>query len=147
MHLITVCDSRLMLLARQNVFSRALQREDMSAVLGTKTGKGHSAPVVAVSPALRRVRLIVLEEGLSQFDATLFQRREKRLDIPDPVLDLNLAHRASLWTLNHRSPTAVTVPHPPSSIRGTCRHNRSGARAVATCATVAEESPILHGGT
>jgi hypothetical protein len=81
-HLITIRDSRLMLLARQNILGRALQREDMPVVNGTQTGKGHPASVVAVSPAVRRVRLIVLAEGLSQLDATHFQGREKRLQIP-----------------------------------------------------------------
>jgi len=111
-HLITVRDSRLMLLARQNVLSWALQREDMSAANGTQAGKGHPAPVVAIRPAIRRVRLIVLAEGYAQLDTTHFQRREKRPEVPDPVLDLDLAHRASLWTLKHRSPPAVTLSRP-----------------------------------
>jgi len=68
----------------------------MPTVNRAEASKGHPAPVITVSPVVRCVRLVVLAQGLSQFDATHFKGREKRPEIPDSVLDLNLPHRASL---------------------------------------------------
>ena len=77
------------------VLSRAFEREDVPAVRGTQPRERHAAAGIAIGPAIRSVGLIILTDGRAQLDAACFQRGEEPFSVPDPVLDLNLAHCAS----------------------------------------------------
>src|SRR6185437_7625223 len=92
MHLIPISDRRLMLLARQDVLSWALDREQVLTVHGAQTREWHPAPIIAIAPAVRGVGLVVLPDMRTQLNSPCAQRGTERRQVVHPKLDLDLAH-------------------------------------------------------
>jgi hypothetical protein len=62
-HLRTIRDDRLVLLARQNVLRRPLDGEEVPTVHSAQPSEGHLAAVVTVTPTFGRIRLVVMLDG------------------------------------------------------------------------------------
>src|SRR5262249_30534858 len=114
-HLRTVGDLGLVLQAGQLIVGRALQREDVSATLGTQPGEGDAELAHAVAPAFLGVRLVVLMNGRGQKEPPSVERGLQLGQVVDAVLDLDLAglaHAALPWrsTDDRARLTRTTVP-------------------------------------
>jgi hypothetical protein len=83
------------LLAGQDVLGRALDGKEVPPVHRAQPGEGNPAPVVTVTPALGRVRLVILLDWRAELDTARVQRCDEHSRITDPELDLHLAHYAS----------------------------------------------------
>jgi len=79
-----------MLDADQLVVHRTLEGEQMPAILATQADERDSELALAIPPALRGIRLIVLLDGLAELDATSGQRSHQTVRVADAVLDLDL---------------------------------------------------------
>ena len=96
MHGHTISDLGLILQAGLGVLARLLHREVMPAVHGTQAHERNAELAVAKLPAVRRVRLIILVDGAAQLDTTGLERDQQRFQVVNVILDLDLAHHASV---------------------------------------------------
>src|SRR6202042_982999 len=91
-HGLAVGDLRLEFQAVLGAACGLLEGEVVTALDRARAEEGDAELAFAELPSGRRVRLVVLEYRLAQLNAQGLQHDEQRLQVINPVLQLDLAH-------------------------------------------------------